>query len=107
MQSRDFRGRCRVDRSSRMGDLTDIVELATELARIASGTTDPAAARRLMAIVRRLLSEAGLPNDDEGGGVTYLSHLPLIHNLKLLGHQGSLIGDAIRRERCRRLKIRG
>ncbi len=51
-----------------MGDLMDIVDLATELARIASKTTDPAAARRLMAIVRRLLSEAGLPHDDDGGG---------------------------------------
>ncbi|HTI79815.1 MAG TPA: hypothetical protein VL614_05130 [Acetobacteraceae bacterium] len=48
----------------------DFVELARELASIASATTDPAAARRLVEIVERLLSEAGLPPGEQGGGET-------------------------------------
>ncbi len=46
----------------------DIVNLAEELAEIASLTTDPEAARRLMQVVKRLLAAAGLPRDDDCGG---------------------------------------
>jgi hypothetical protein len=53
-----------------MDDMPDIVELATELAAIASATTDPATARSLMEMVQRLLIEAGLPMDDRGSGET-------------------------------------
>jgi hypothetical protein len=49
-----------------MGGLEDFVELARELAGLASMTTDPVTARRLIEIVERLLAEAGLPPDEEG-----------------------------------------
>jgi hypothetical protein len=51
-----------------MNDAPDIVELATELAGIASATSDPETARRLMVVVERLLAAAGLPREEEGGG---------------------------------------
>jgi hypothetical protein len=53
-----------------MVDVNDYAELATELARIASETTDLNTGLRLMDIVHRLLTEAGLPEADEGGGET-------------------------------------
>jgi hypothetical protein len=45
------------------GDI-DLLELAEELARIAVMTTEPLIGRRLMAVVSRLLEEAGLPTHD-------------------------------------------
>jgi hypothetical protein len=51
-----------------MDDAMDIVELANELASIATVTTDPATARRSLEIVERLLAEAGLSRDEDGGG---------------------------------------
>ncbi len=40
---------------------TDLMELAHELARIASTTNDAETGRLLMLVVHRLLTEAGLP----------------------------------------------
>lgn len=48
-----------------MMDKIDPMELARELARIASTTTDEETGRRLMEIVERILQAAGLPR---GGG---------------------------------------
>ena len=44
-----------------MNTKIDIVELARELAEIASRCTDPDTGRRLMEMIERLLREAGLP----------------------------------------------
>ena len=44
-----------------MTDKIDVVELAHELARIASATRDPETGRQLMGIVERILAAAGLP----------------------------------------------
>jgi len=54
----------------------DLIELARELARLASTTTDPVTARRLVEIVERLLTEAGLPPDEHGGGEPPTGWLP-------------------------------
>lgn len=48
-----------------MGDDTDLMELAHELARIASRTDDAETGRLLMLMVHRLLTKAGLPAADE------------------------------------------
>jgi hypothetical protein len=45
-----------------MSDKFDVVELARELAKIASATKDQETARRLMELVERLLNAAGLPS---------------------------------------------
>lgn len=52
-----------------MSDKTDIVELAEELAELARTTRDAQTGLRLMKIVDRLLTEAGLPEAEEGGGM--------------------------------------
>jgi hypothetical protein len=39
----------------------DVVELAHELSKIASTTSDPATGRQLMEVVERILRAAGLP----------------------------------------------
>ncbi|HTW71560.1 MAG TPA: hypothetical protein VME47_16855 [Acetobacteraceae bacterium] len=44
-----------------MRDATDLVELAHEIARIASTTTDPETARLLLELVGQLMQAAGLP----------------------------------------------
>lgn len=44
-----------------MSDRIDIVELAREIAKIASKTDDAETGRLLMELVERLLKEAGLP----------------------------------------------
>ena len=44
---------------------TDLMELAHELARIASTTNDAETGRLLMLVVHRLLTEAGLPNAED------------------------------------------
>jgi hypothetical protein len=44
-----------------MSDRIDVVELAREIAKIASTTTDPETGRLLMELVERLLEQAGLP----------------------------------------------
>ena len=44
-----------------MTEPIDVVELAHELARIASTTRDPETGRLLMAVVERILQAAGLP----------------------------------------------
>lgn len=44
-----------------MTERVDLVELAREMAFIASMTNDPNAGRRLMELVDKLLREAGLP----------------------------------------------
>ena len=44
-----------------MTDKIDVVELAHELARIASTTRDPETGRQLMEVVERILGAAGLP----------------------------------------------
>lgn len=47
----------------------DVLSLADELAEIARTATDETTGQRLMEIVHRLMTEAGLPDDvDEGGG---------------------------------------
>jgi hypothetical protein len=51
-----------------MTEQISIVELAHELAAIASTTMDPETGRLLTELVERLLEAAGLPPDDEGGG---------------------------------------
>ena len=51
-----------------MTDTTDIADLAQELAEIARTTKDRETSRRLMQGVERLLTEAGLPPGEEGGG---------------------------------------
>ena len=51
-----------------MSGAEDFVDLARELASLASTTSDPATARQLMKIVERLLGEAGLPPCENGGG---------------------------------------
>ena len=48
-----------------MNDPIDSVDLAGELASIASATNDPATAQHLMEIVEHLLVEAGLPSSDD------------------------------------------
>jgi hypothetical protein len=45
-----------------MSDRIDVVELAHEIAKIASTTTDPDTGRQLMKLVERLLGQAGLPS---------------------------------------------
>ncbi|HUB11308.1 MAG TPA: hypothetical protein VMB34_05060 [Acetobacteraceae bacterium] len=44
-----------------MNQTVDPVELARELAKIASTTNDPATAQRLLQLIERLVSIAGLP----------------------------------------------
>jgi hypothetical protein len=51
-----------------MIDRTDIENLAYEIAEIARTTKDPDTGRQLMELVARLLTEAGLPPGEEGGG---------------------------------------
>jgi hypothetical protein len=43
----------------------DIVELAREIAKIASTTTDEETARLLLGVVERLLRTAGLPSSHD------------------------------------------
>ena len=50
-----------------MADEIDPVELACEIAGIASKTEDPETGRRLVNLVNRLLTTAGLPLADEPG----------------------------------------
>jgi len=51
-----------------MAQNSDIVDLASEIAQIASSTTDPETGLRLMRLVHRLLTEAGLdPEPDQDG----------------------------------------
>ena len=58
-----------------MAPTIDLVELADELTEIASTTSDSVAAVRLMELANRLLTAAGLPDDDtEGGGDLPPSH---------------------------------
>jgi hypothetical protein len=47
--------------------VTDILDLAEELAEIASETTDRKTGTRLMAVIESLLQEAGLPPGGGGG----------------------------------------
>jgi len=51
-----------------MDDSTDLLALATELADIARMTTDAGTGLRLVRLVDRMLTEAGLPLDCGGGG---------------------------------------
>ncbi len=44
-----------------MTEMIDVVELAHELSKIASTTSDPDTGRQLMEVVERLLRAAGLP----------------------------------------------
>lgn len=46
-----------------MTDTIDVVELAHELAKIASETSDPEIGRQVMEVVERILRAAGLPPD--------------------------------------------
>lgn len=57
-----------------MTEEISIVELAREIAAIASATTDPETGRLLMELVGRLLEAAGLPPDDVDGGGELPSH---------------------------------
>jgi hypothetical protein len=51
-----------------MNNSSDMVDLANEIAEIARTTTDPDTGHRLMRLVHRLLTEAGLdPASDQGG----------------------------------------
>lgn len=47
-----------------MPDTIDPVELAHEIARIASTTTDPESGRLLLELVEKLMQAAGLPPRD-------------------------------------------
>jgi hypothetical protein len=47
-----------------MHDAIDLVELAHEIATIASTTTDPETGRRLLELVEKLMRVAGLPPGD-------------------------------------------
>jgi hypothetical protein len=47
-----------------MSDPIDVVELARELARIASTTHDRETARLLLEVIERLLGAAGLPGGE-------------------------------------------
>ena len=51
-----------------MSELTDIVDLADEIAEIARDTSDRATGRLLMNLVHRLWTEAGLDHDQHSGG---------------------------------------
>ncbi len=51
-----------------MAQNSDIVDLASEIAQIASSTTDPETGLRLMRLVHRLLTEAGLDPEPEQDG---------------------------------------
>jgi hypothetical protein len=67
----DWLGHFRVAIPLGMGLATmriDLLELADELAEIARRTTDEITGERLMKVVERLLTENGLPSDDNGGG---------------------------------------
>jgi hypothetical protein len=44
-----------------MSHVIDLVELAHEIAGIASTTTDPETGRRLLKLVEKLMQAAGLP----------------------------------------------
>ena len=44
-----------------MTETIDVVELAHEIAQIASQTSDPETGRQLMEVVERILRAAGLP----------------------------------------------
>ena len=57
-----------------MNNGSDIVELASEIAEIARTTTDADAGRRLMRLVHRLLTEAGLDPASEQGGASAGQH---------------------------------
>ena len=46
----------------------DLVQLATEITEVASTTTDPETASRLLDLADRLLTEAGFPDAGWGGG---------------------------------------
>lgn len=48
-----------------MGSDTDLMELAHELAKIASSTDDAETGRLLMLMVHQLMTEAGLPTAEE------------------------------------------
>ena len=48
-----------------MSGRMDIVELAREIAKIASATKDEETARLLLGIVERLLRSAGLPSSND------------------------------------------
>ncbi len=54
-----------------MNESTDLLDLATGLADIARTTTDVVTGRRLMALVDRLLTEAGLPADRGGSDLPH------------------------------------
>ena len=51
-----------------MSDAPNPIELTAELAEIARTTADPETGRQLMVLVHRLLTGAGLPLGDDGGG---------------------------------------
>jgi hypothetical protein len=53
-----------------MADVPNLAELARALAEIASQTTDATTARRLMALVHQLMTNAGVPpsSDPPSGG---------------------------------------
>jgi hypothetical protein len=51
-----------LDGGAAMSEKVDIVNLAHELAEIASTTSDPETGRRLMEVVEKILRAAGLPS---------------------------------------------
>jgi len=51
-----------------MAPKIDLLELASGIAEIARTTADPDTAGKLIGLVEQLLSKAGLPDDDKGGG---------------------------------------
>jgi len=46
----------------------DLMEVARELGEIAAASSDPETGRRLVNLVNRLLTAAGLPPDEEASG---------------------------------------
>ena len=61
-----------------MSHNSDLVDLASEIADIARSTTDPETGLRLMRLVHRLLTEAGLDPEpeqhDASAGILPLRH---------------------------------
>jgi hypothetical protein len=64
-------GSCLARQDGDMADTIDPVELAQEIAGIASASAEATTARRLLELVDRLLTQAGLPPSAPSEAVTH------------------------------------